>query len=198
MKTSKIPVILAFMALLLLILILYIFLFSPQNQDNLPQSGRPSTTDTIKSGTGTISALDTIKFNGKDSVRLTDENTLLIVNRYLKRYSELNISGDVKEYLKLYKCPVLIGNVSFDDKALANFATRHFANTKTVRHYFEYTKVFARNSKEFIVYTRENQDYTDLVKGKYLSIMADKRFVLQKSGDNIFCTDMQMLTFVKK
>ena len=198
MKTSKIPVILAFVALLLLILILYLFLFSPQNQNNQPQNTQPSATDTVKSGTGTISALDTIKFNGKDSVRLTDDNSLMLVNRYLKKYSELNISGDVKEYLKLYKCPVLIGTVSFDDKALANFATRHFANTKTVRHYFEYTKVFARNSKEIIVYTRENQDYTDLVKGKYLSIMADKRFVLQKSGDNIYCTDMQMLTFVKK
>lgn len=198
MKTSKIPVILAFTALLLLILILYLFLFSPQNQNNQAPNGKAVTTDTLKSEAGSISALDTIKFNGKDSVRLTDENSLIIVNRYLKRYSELNISGDVKEYLKLYKCPVLIGTVSFDDKALTDFATRHFKNTKTVRHYFEYTKIFARNSKEFIVYTRENQDYTDLVKGNYLSIMADKRFVLQKSAENLYCTDMQMLTFVKK
>lgn len=141
---------------------------------------------------------DTIKVILKDSVRLEDENTLNKVNQFLKKYSELNISGSVEEYLELYKPPVLLGGIVFGKEALADLAGKYFANTKTQQHYFEYTRVFSRKANEYIVYTRENQDGTDLSTGKYMSIMANKRFLLEEIGTNLYCKEMAILTFENK
>ncbi len=199
MKISGIRTFLLFMGSIALVLLLYIIFFSSDNLTNKPPIKEPTGKVNVKPDTvETVDASDTIKFNGQDSVRLEDETTLSRVNRYLKRYSELNITGDVKEYLKLYKNPVLIGAKSYDEKELADFAGKYFARYKTQFHYFEYTRVYARKPKEFIVYTRENHDYTELATGKYVGIMAEKKFVLQRVGTNLYCTEMQMFSFVKK
>jgi len=131
-----------------LVLLLYIIFFSSDNLTNKPPIKEPTGKVNVKPDTvETVDASDTIKFNGQDSVRLEDETTLSRVNRYLKRYSELNITGDVKEYLKLYKNPVLIGAKSYDEKELADFAGKYFARYKTQFHYFEYTRIYARKPK---------------------------------------------------